>query len=202
MPITYKLGSYAAGTVTAIGIAYFVALVVGFLQVGFDAPIADPVLVIMEVLTILSALALLVTMAVVHQQAAPDEKSYPCSPWSSQRCSPASPVSFILLNWPHPVSWDQVQSSGPLPLTPLNLWPGIGSSAGDWFSQHRHFLQPARNGLSDEHFCWVACWLSQESSGRWLAIYGCRGLVFSDTPWCYPSPACYCPVSFGFKAHP
>jgi len=69
LPIIYKLGSYAAGTVAAIGIAYFVALIAGFLQVGFDAPITDPVLAIMEVLTILSALALLVTMAIIHHQA-------------------------------------------------------------------------------------------------------------------------------------
>jgi hypothetical protein len=72
----YRLGSWAAGAVGVIGIAYAAALIAGFLHVGFDAPIGDPVLAIMEALTLLSALALLITVAVIHHHAGAEQKIF------------------------------------------------------------------------------------------------------------------------------
>lgn len=65
----YRVGTWAAGAVAGIGVAYVVALVAGFRQVGFAAPIRDPVLAVMEALTLLSAVALVVAMAVLCQHA-------------------------------------------------------------------------------------------------------------------------------------
>jgi hypothetical protein len=62
--------------VAVIGLAYLAALIVGFVQVGFDAPIGDPVLAVMEALTLLSAMAILITMAAVHQHAADDRRIF------------------------------------------------------------------------------------------------------------------------------
>jgi hypothetical protein len=72
----YRLGTWAAGGVAAIGLAYVAVLVAGFMQVGFDAPIGDPVLAVMEALTLFSALALVIAMAAVHHHAAPERKIF------------------------------------------------------------------------------------------------------------------------------
>ena len=69
-----RLGSWAAAVVALIGVAYVVVLGIGIAQFGFDRPIADPVLAIMEVLTLLSAPALLIALAAVREGAAPDRK--------------------------------------------------------------------------------------------------------------------------------
>ena len=76
MVSAYRLGTWAAGAVAAIGLAYIAALVAGFVQVGFDAPIGDPVLAIMEILTLFSALAVLISMASVHHHADPERKIF------------------------------------------------------------------------------------------------------------------------------
>ena len=73
---TYRLGTWAAGAVVAIGIAYVVTLTFGFARVGFDEPIGDPVLAVMEVLTLLSAPPMVVAMAAVHDCAATDRKIF------------------------------------------------------------------------------------------------------------------------------
>jgi hypothetical protein len=59
-----------------IGVLYIGTLAAGFLVVGFDEPIGDPVLAIMEVLTLLSAPAMVIAIAVVHQHASPARKVY------------------------------------------------------------------------------------------------------------------------------
>ena len=71
-----RLGSRAAACVAGIGVAYAAALAAGFAQVGFDAPIGDPVLAIMEVLTLLSALALMISMAAVYQHASAERRLF------------------------------------------------------------------------------------------------------------------------------
>jgi hypothetical protein len=50
-----------------IGLLYIGALTAGFLGVGFDNPTGDSALAIMEVLTLLSAPAMVIAIAVVHQ---------------------------------------------------------------------------------------------------------------------------------------
>jgi hypothetical protein len=46
-----------------IGVLYIGALAAGILGVGFDEPIVDPVLAIMEVLTLLSTPAMVIAIA-------------------------------------------------------------------------------------------------------------------------------------------
>jgi hypothetical protein len=72
----YRWGSWAAGGVSLIGVAYIVALAFGFARFGLDQPIADPVLAVMEVLTLLSAPLMVVTMAAVHSYASADRKFF------------------------------------------------------------------------------------------------------------------------------
>ena len=73
---SYKLGFWAASTVVVIGLAYIAVLIVGFANVGFDKPIQDPILAIMEVLTLFSASAILITIAAVYHHAPPDRKIF------------------------------------------------------------------------------------------------------------------------------
>ena len=69
-----RLGAWSAAILCAIGMAYVVTLAVGFAAAGFAKPIVDPVLAVMEILTLLSAPILVVLMAAVHAYSAPQYK--------------------------------------------------------------------------------------------------------------------------------
>ena len=71
-----RLGFWSSAVLVGIGIAYVLALAAGFARHGLHEPITDPVLVIMEVLTLLSAPAIVTLMAAVHERARPDRKIY------------------------------------------------------------------------------------------------------------------------------
>ncbi len=60
------VGRLAALTLVGIGALYLVALGFGFARHGLSEPIGDPILAVMEVLTIVSSLALVVMMAALH----------------------------------------------------------------------------------------------------------------------------------------
>jgi hypothetical protein len=70
----HRLGIWSASAVCVIGAAYVVTLAVGFASAGLTKPILDPVLAVMEILTLLSGLTLVVLMAAVHAYAAPPYK--------------------------------------------------------------------------------------------------------------------------------
>ena len=63
------LGRWSSLVVFLLGVAYFVALLIGFATRGLSAPIADPLLAIMEALTLVVAPILLVMMAAIHGRA-------------------------------------------------------------------------------------------------------------------------------------
>lgn len=65
---THRVGSWSAAAVALVGVAYAVVLVVGIRGAG-DAPIGDPILAIMELLTLASALPVLVLVAALHARA-------------------------------------------------------------------------------------------------------------------------------------
>ncbi len=69
-----RLGVWSASSLCVIGVAYVVALAVGFASAGLAEPIVDPLLAVMEILTLLSAPILVVLMAAVHAYAAPQYK--------------------------------------------------------------------------------------------------------------------------------
>lgn len=59
-----------------IGAAYAVALGVGYMRYGLRAPITDPLLAVMEVLTLLSAPALVVLMTALHACTPPERRIF------------------------------------------------------------------------------------------------------------------------------
>lgn len=72
--VSSRLGSWSAVAVFLIGVAYFVTLTIGFVVHGLSEPIVDPILAIMEVLTLMSALPMLVIMAAIYGYASVNRK--------------------------------------------------------------------------------------------------------------------------------
>jgi hypothetical protein len=62
--------------VFAIGLAYLVTLSFGIARAGLSRPIVDPILAVMEVLTIVSACLLVVVMAALHSCRPVDRQIY------------------------------------------------------------------------------------------------------------------------------
>lgn len=71
-----RLGHWSAVAMFLIGIAYVVTLAIGFAVHGFAEPIVDPILAIMEVLTLMSAPPMVVIMAAIHGYASEDRKIF------------------------------------------------------------------------------------------------------------------------------
>ena len=71
-----RLGRLSAVAVFLIGLAYLVTLAIGFAVHGLAEPIVDPILAIMEALTLLSAPLLVVLMAAIHDYASVNRKIY------------------------------------------------------------------------------------------------------------------------------
>lgn len=66
-----RLGFWSAVTLAGIGVAYAITLAAGFARHGLNEPITDPVLAIMEVLTLLSAPTIVMLVAAIHHDAPP-----------------------------------------------------------------------------------------------------------------------------------
>jgi hypothetical protein len=73
---TNQLGRWSAFGQFLIGVAYIVMLALGFAVYGLSDPIVDPLLAVMEVLTLVSAPLLVVMMAAVHSYASPERKTH------------------------------------------------------------------------------------------------------------------------------
>ena len=71
-----QLGRWSALGVFLVGVAYVVTLSVGMAIHGPREPIVDPVLAIMELLTLAFAPLLVVMMAAVHSYARPEHRIY------------------------------------------------------------------------------------------------------------------------------
>jgi hypothetical protein len=69
------LGRWSSLAVFLIGMAYLVALVIAFTTRGLSAPITDPLLAIMEVLTFIAAPFMLAMMAAIHGRASDRHKA-------------------------------------------------------------------------------------------------------------------------------
>lgn len=65
-----RLGYWSSLGIVAIGVAYMVVLAVGMIRHGLSEPIVDPVLAIMEGLTIVSAAPIVLLLAAVRSGAA------------------------------------------------------------------------------------------------------------------------------------
>lgn len=71
-----RLGRWSSAALVAIGVAYAFALAAGFARHGLREPISDPILAIMEVLTLLSGPSIVILMAAICDRAAPERKVY------------------------------------------------------------------------------------------------------------------------------
>lgn len=71
-----RLGFWSCVAVVLVGLAYVVVLAVGFSRFGLHEPIRDPVLAIMEVLTLLSAAPLVTMVAALHARAAEERRVF------------------------------------------------------------------------------------------------------------------------------
>jgi hypothetical protein len=71
-----RLGAWSAAALFLIGIAYAIVLAVGFAIHGLTDPIVDPVLAIMEVLTLVSAPVVVVLIAAIHGYASVERKIF------------------------------------------------------------------------------------------------------------------------------
>lgn len=71
----HLLGRWSSLAVFAVGVAYMVVLAIGFATRGLSAPIVDPLLAVMEVLTLLSAPLLLIMMVAIQGRAPRDRKA-------------------------------------------------------------------------------------------------------------------------------
>jgi hypothetical protein len=69
-----QLGARAGVAVTSVGMAYVVVLAAGMRRHGFSEPIADPILAVMEVLTIVSALPVLALFVALHASSEPGRR--------------------------------------------------------------------------------------------------------------------------------
>jgi len=120
-----RLGLWSSGALVGIGVAYALALAAGFVRHGMREPIADPLLAVMEVLTLLSAVPIVTLMAAVHDRAAPGRKVYGLTAvaFATLCAGTTSAVHFVELTaarqlggggitWPSPVyaaellAWD------------------------------------------------------------------------------------------------
>lgn len=69
------VGRWSSFAVFVVGVGYIVALVIGFMTRGLSAPIVDPLLAVMEVLTLIAAPLMLVMMAAIHGRARDERKT-------------------------------------------------------------------------------------------------------------------------------
>ena len=68
-----RLGSLAGAAVVAVGVAYVIVLALGFARHGLSEPIVDPILAVMELLTLASVLPL-VLLGIAVLLVAPDSR--------------------------------------------------------------------------------------------------------------------------------
>ncbi len=64
-----RIGAWSAAAVVGVGGAYVVVLSVGMVRHGLNEPITDPILAVMEILTLLSALPTVTLTAALHERA-------------------------------------------------------------------------------------------------------------------------------------
>jgi hypothetical protein len=73
--MTSRIGFWAAAALGVIGVAYAAVVAAGVAAVGLADPIVDPILAVMEVLTLLAAPVVVILMAAVHRHAAPHRRT-------------------------------------------------------------------------------------------------------------------------------
>jgi hypothetical protein len=76
MDNTQRLGFLSSVGLVLVGVAYVVVVGFGIARAGFDKPIVDPTLAVMEAITLLSAPLVVILMAAVYGLASPERKVF------------------------------------------------------------------------------------------------------------------------------
>jgi len=76
MSLANRIGYLSSIGLFVVGVAYVVVVAVGISQTGFEDPIVDPILGVMEALTLLSALLVVAVMASIYETASRDRKVF------------------------------------------------------------------------------------------------------------------------------
>ncbi|PMB27213.1 hypothetical protein CEN47_15195 [Fischerella thermalis CCMEE 5319] len=76
MSLANSIGYVSSIGLFVVGVAYVVVVALGISQVGFDDPIVDPTLAVMEALTLLSAPLVVAVMASIYETAGRDRKTF------------------------------------------------------------------------------------------------------------------------------
>lgn len=71
-----RLGMWSAFGLFMVGIIYAITVAIGMYITGFTNPIVDPILAIMEILTLIAAPLLVILMSIIHATALPEIKAY------------------------------------------------------------------------------------------------------------------------------
>lgn len=71
-----RVGYFASIGLFVVGVAYIVVVAFGISQSGFDDPIEDPTLLVMEALTLLSAALVVAVMASIYETAYRDRRVF------------------------------------------------------------------------------------------------------------------------------
>ncbi|KAA3650305.1 MAG: hypothetical protein DWP95_01470 [Proteobacteria bacterium] len=71
-----KIGMWSTLGMFVVGILYVITMAIGMYSVGLTKPIVDPILGIMEVLTLITAPLLVISMSAIHRIAPEDQKTY------------------------------------------------------------------------------------------------------------------------------
>ncbi len=76
MDHTHRLGFLSATGLVLVGVAYAIVVGIGMAQAGLDTPIMDPILAVMEAMTLVSAPLVVILMAAVYGLADPERKVF------------------------------------------------------------------------------------------------------------------------------
>jgi hypothetical protein len=148
MRLNRRLGFLSSLGLLLTGIAYAIALTVGVAQAGLSHPIVDPILAVMEVITLLAALLFVVLMVAIYGYASEDRKPlalialafgaamagltsgvhFAALTWGRQ-------TGFTVLEWPSMLyavdllAWDVFLGLSLLFAAPVFVGPGLHSRA-------------------------------------------------------------------------
>lgn len=74
MQLAYRIGFLSSLSLSLVGVAYIVVVAIGITEAGLHDPIVDPILAVMEVLTLVSAPLIVAVMAATYETAEPDRR--------------------------------------------------------------------------------------------------------------------------------
>lgn len=74
MNLSCRIGFLSSLSLSLVGVAYIVVVAIGITEAGLHNPIVDPILAVMEVLTLVSAPLIVAVMAATYETAEPDRK--------------------------------------------------------------------------------------------------------------------------------